>query len=70
MIFWKSRVVIEQKMTVSYFLELNKKEIFANEIIFLTSIKSIISPIKAKKIFKFVDSRQKSKYACNAMSMT
>jgi hypothetical protein len=57
-------------MTVSYFLELNKKEIFANEIIFLTSIKSIISPIKAKKIFKFVDSRQKSKYACNAISMT
>jgi hypothetical protein len=36
-------------MTVSYFIELNKKEIFANEIIFLTSIKSIISPIKAKK---------------------
>ena len=58
-------------MTVSYFIELNKKEIFANEIIFLTSIKSIISPIKAKKrIFKFVDFRQKSKYACNAMSMT
>jgi hypothetical protein len=31
-------------MTVSYFIELNKKEIFANEIIFLMSIKSIISP--------------------------
>ena len=36
-------------MTVSYFIELNKKEIFANEIIFLTYIKSITSPIKAKK---------------------